>query len=201
MDNGMILPSALSAMSIDDRPSDNIDDNNGASSSSCAAGGGGGGIVVGSQHQQQTTDAMGGGLTEQQHLQQQQHMDHHQSQQQQQIPIINPEDLSPDLLEVFNTLDPQQQVQALEMLGQQRLLEQQQQQLREQTLLIDREEEGEGDEVTGGVEEHFLTIALNGTFYLYFLYYLLFFIRENEREMCGVGRGSDREFAWWEDDY
>ena len=171
MDNGMILPSALSAMSIDDRPSDNNDDNNGAPSS--CADGGGGGIVVGSQHQQQTTDAMGGGLTEQ-------HMDHHhhqssqqQQQQQQQIPIINPEDLSPDLLEVFNTLDPQQQVQALEMLGRQRLLEQQQQQqLREQTLLIDaEEEEGEGDEVTGsGVEEHFLTIALNGTFLLFLCY-------------------------------
>ena len=169
MDNGMILPSALSAMSIDDRPSDNNDDNNGAPSS--CADGGGGGIVVGSQHQQQTTDAMGGGLTEQ-------HMDHHhrqssqqQQQQQQQIPIINPEDLSPDLLEVFNTLDPQQQVQALEMLGRQRLLEQQQQQLREQTLLIDAEEEEvEGDEVTGGVEEHFLTIALNGTFLLFLCY-------------------------------
>ena len=176
MDNGMILPSALSAMSIDDRPSDNNDDNNGAPSS--CADGGGGGIVVGSQHQQiqqQTTDALGGGLTEQQQLQQ--HMDHHHhhqssQQQQQQIPIINPEDLSPDLLEVFNTLDPQQQVQALEMLGRQRLLEQQQQ-LREQTLLIDREEEeeGEGDEVTGsGVEEHFLTIALNGTFLLFLCY-------------------------------
>ena len=32
------------------------------------------------------------------------------------------------------------------------------------------EEEVEGDEVTGGVEEHFLTIALNGTFLLFLCY-------------------------------
>ena len=38
------------------------------------------------------------------------------------LPIITPEDLPPDMLEAFNSLEPNQQVQALEMLAQQQLL-------------------------------------------------------------------------------
>jgi len=38
------------------------------------------------------------------------------------LPIITPEDLPPDMLEAFNSLEPSQQVQALEMLAQQQLL-------------------------------------------------------------------------------
>ena len=71
----------------------------------------------------------------QQHSQQfdpnQQYIDPNQQQQQQQyidptqplqLPIITPEDLPPDMLEAFNSLEPNQQVQALEMLAQQQLL-------------------------------------------------------------------------------
>ena len=63
-------------------------------------------------------------------FQQQQQFDQNQPQhiQQQyidqplQLPIITPEDLPPDMLEAFNSLEPAQQVQALEMLAQQQLL-------------------------------------------------------------------------------
>jgi len=52
----------------------------------------------------------------------QQYIDPSQQYEQLQLPIITPEDLPPDMLEAFNSLEPSQQVQALEMLAQQQLL-------------------------------------------------------------------------------
>eukprot|EP00581_Thalassiosira_minuscula_P017967 CAMPEP_0183730798 /NCGR_PEP_ID=MMETSP0737-20130205/33717_1 /TAXON_ID=385413 /ORGANISM="Thalassiosira miniscula, Strain CCMP1093" /LENGTH=221 /DNA_ID=CAMNT_0025963379 /DNA_START=255 /DNA_END=916 /DNA_ORIENTATION=- len=66
-----------------------------------------------------------------------------QQQQQQQLPVITPDDLPPEMRDAFNQLDPEQQRQALEMLAQQQLEQQQMEEMRP--------------------EEHFLTIALNGT--------------------------------------
>mmetsp|Transcript_14596 Transcript_14596/g.31751 ORF Transcript_14596/g.31751 Transcript_14596/m.31751 type:complete len:1240 (-) Transcript_14596:40-3759(-) len=60
-----------------------------------------------------------------------------------QLPAITPDDLPPDMREAFNQLDPEQQRQALEMLAQQQYEQQQMEEMRP--------------------EEHFLTIALNGT--------------------------------------
>lgn len=60
-----------------------------------------------------------------------------------QYPVITPDDLPPDMREAFNQLDPEQQRQALEMLAQQQYEQQQMEETRP--------------------EEHFLTIALNGT--------------------------------------
>mmetsp|Transcript_13043 Transcript_13043/g.24914 ORF Transcript_13043/g.24914 Transcript_13043/m.24914 type:complete len:1243 (-) Transcript_13043:186-3914(-) len=60
-----------------------------------------------------------------------------------QYPIITPDDLPPEMREAFDQLDPEQQRQALEMLAQQQFEQQQMEEMRP--------------------EEHFLTIALNGT--------------------------------------
>ncbi|KAL9189776.1 hypothetical protein ACHAXT_009451 [Thalassiosira profunda] len=66
-----------------------------------------------------------------------------QQQQQQQLPLITPDDLPPEMRAAFDQLDPVQQAQALEMLAQQQL---------EQMMAAQQRP-----------EEHFLTIALNGT--------------------------------------
>ncbi|KAL7537208.1 hypothetical protein ACHAXR_007662, partial [Thalassiosira sp. AJA248-18] len=172
MDNG--LPSALSAMSIESRGSKYY----GRSTSGGDGGGGGGdGSSGGDYDNGQQQRQGGGGDAQQPHDHQsggsggggtwggeggnnnnsngggggqaqgdvahQQHQGGSGGQQQLQLPVITPDDLPPDMREAFNQLDPEQQVQALEMLAQQQLEQQQMEEMRP--------------------EEHFLTIALNGT--------------------------------------
>eukprot|EP00579_Thalassiosira_antarctica_P015734 CAMPEP_0201937660 /NCGR_PEP_ID=MMETSP0903-20130614/39921_1 /ASSEMBLY_ACC=CAM_ASM_000552 /TAXON_ID=420261 /ORGANISM="Thalassiosira antarctica, Strain CCMP982" /LENGTH=285 /DNA_ID=CAMNT_0048478709 /DNA_START=154 /DNA_END=1007 /DNA_ORIENTATION=- len=114
MDNG--LPSALSAMSIDDS---RAREQYGGGGDGHPPGGGG----HGDQHGHHQHDPRGGG--------------------EEQLPVITPDDLPPEMREAFNQLEPKQQRQALEMLAQQQLEQQQMEEMRP--------------------EEHFLTIALNGT--------------------------------------
>ena len=112
-----------------------------------SANSGGSGIIEGSltklnddnihQHQQQHQQQFDAQQPQQFDQQDQQFQQHLQNQPQQfdqsqhiqqqqyeplQLPIITPEDLPPDMLEAFNSLEPNQQVQALEMLAQQQLL-------------------------------------------------------------------------------
>lgn len=96
------IHSAMSAMSIDDRPRPS---------------GVKGGVGGGSGQTQHTHGHS-------QHQQQQHHP------QQQQLPVITPEDLPPEMLEAFNQLDPDQQRQALEMLAQQQLEQRQMEEAR-----------------------------------------------------------------------
>lgn len=105
MDSG--LPSALSAMSIDDnRPPKHRAD-------AGAAGGGGDGGHRQGQHPGRPPQAQG----------HQQHQEHHHGQPPQepepQYPVITPDDLPPEMRDAFDRLDPDQQRQALGMLAQQ----------------------------------------------------------------------------------
>lgn len=117
------LPNALSAMSIDD--------NRGAKH-------------YADDDDDEYTDAQAEAMYQHQ-LQQQQQQEQYADggAGQQQLPVITPDDLPPEMREAFNQLDPEQQMQALEMLAQQQLEQQQMEEMRP--------------------EEHFLTIALNGT--------------------------------------
>ena len=116
------LPNALSAMSIDD--------NRGAKH-------------YADDDDDEYTDAQAEAMYQHQ-LQQQQQQEQYADggAGQQQLPVITPDDLPPEMREAFNQLDPEQQMQALEMLAQQQLEQQQMEEMRP--------------------EEHFLTIALNG---------------------------------------
>jgi hypothetical protein len=72
--------------------------------------------------------------------------------------------LDPEIREVFHRLNPEQQVQALEMLAaqQQQMQMEQMQQQQQQQLSTEQQEAM----MTMMPTEHFLTIALNGTLHL-----------------------------------
>jgi len=158
-----ILPNALSAMSIDDGPSRRAGitrlNNNGGSSDSLA------GVIDGERYDGLQSSS----ADHHQHRQAQDPIisppsnnrpssemppqnnnaarsSSSQQQQQQQQPQITIDDIPPEMREAFIQLDPDQQALALEMLAQQKL---------EQQLQMEEE--------MARPDEHFLTIALNGT--------------------------------------